>query len=418
MPTVKRNDGAQFVVQSYREQLVPTKISLIKKGIRALAGQHGGNVCVFRQNTTGPFEVVFSRDTGFLLGEAIWKYFNRPNNLIFCEALPEKDNALLVIVRGGSVYLDLKIAYEDLIGELVSLTTTNEKYSICVYGDVPLVETKKSDAQFAFEKNQVSSFMRLKEPVFPKLTPDTSLQLQPLELALTSPYLKVKLSNSMIWIIFSVIILFLLGWYFFPAAEKPKISVRIAEQIINPYDAYNKALMTPDPAMQLREAVDIIVLMLKLPQWAATSLSYGGGQYSIKVQPTFGNDVDQLTDWARTNGFEVKTSDKGEMMLIIPSKIQGRALPRFIYDLSQLQRAFYIKMVTVLDRENINVVNSENLGKIKKLTVNVILKELSPAFFGLIGQVLTRFPMEINSMEIDNLQGLYSGTIQLTLWGN
>lgn len=417
MPIIKRADGVRFVSQSYREQLVATKFSLVKKGIRTLAKQHGENVCIFRQNK-GPFEVVFSRESGFLLGEAIWHNFGRPNNLIYCEALHESEQALLIIVRSGSVYLDAKLSFADVINELISLSTTNEKYFIYVYGEVPLAE-EKAENKFAFNVNQVNSFTRLKESVFSKLRPDDTLQLQPLELALASPLLKVQVSKNLMFVLF-IVILVLAGWYIFSITKKVEPERSIASPIIiaaDPYAEYDKALSTPRPDLIMRELIRVIILFVGLPGWQASSVTYIDRQYLIKLQPIDGGKIEDLTDWAARRNLEIKQQD-GAVSFTINSQLSDRKKPDFVYNLTALQKVFYNLLSPVVTKENIRVIESNYSGKIKHLVMDIDLKDFAPDLLRQLGQVLVKFPVEINTIEISNLQGLFSGKVKLTIWGS
>ncbi len=69
-------------------------------------------------------EAVFSKESGYLLGENVWTYFDKSPYLIFCERLSKDTNqVLLVIVRANEVYLDTVVDNEKLRTELVPLMT-------------------------------------------------------------------------------------------------------------------------------------------------------------------------------------------------------------------------------------------------------------------------------------------------------
>src|SRR5579871_5629462 len=142
MPILKRDDGAQFAIHTYRELLEPIKTSLLKTEVRMLAQNHGEYVRLFKQ-PNGQIEAVFSRDPGYLLGEALSEYFGKPNDLIYCEALPEGQYAIVVVIRSGVIYLDSRIPIVSIADEFTALVTGNNRYQIYIYGNIPLSEMKE-----------------------------------------------------------------------------------------------------------------------------------------------------------------------------------------------------------------------------------------------------------------------------------
>ena len=284
MPTLRRDDGVQFVVQSYRELLGIKSISALKREIRTLAKNHGEFIRCYKQES-GQLEVVFSREPGFLLGETVWNHFGRPQDLIYCEALPDKQHTLLVIVRSGSVYLDAKVVYSDLMDEFSALFANNEQYLVCVCGDVPLSDAPSEDA-FVFDSNSARAFKRFPESVFAKLELDVEFQLQPLELALTAS----KFSRPIFFpLLFACIILFLaIGlWHWYVGSLDAGTNMQ--KPIVNPYAIYYEAMATPDPNSQLKELTAIIGQTYGLPGWQLVSIEYKNGKYIAKLSGSVDN---------------------------------------------------------------------------------------------------------------------------------
>src|SRR5665213_2262909 len=104
MPHITREDGEHFVTPSYRDILSAKKASLLKKEILLLSSNYGNFITLHRKNAD-QFEAAFSNEPGNLLGETVWYYFKRPNDLIYCEAISGTSEAILVIVKNGSVWL-------------------------------------------------------------------------------------------------------------------------------------------------------------------------------------------------------------------------------------------------------------------------------------------------------------------------
>src|SRR5438105_2840630 len=104
MSLLNRHDGVQFVAQAYRERITIAKRSVLVTKIKTLAEQHGQYILLMPAPQQS-IEAVFSKESGNLLGETVWNYFDRAPYLIFCERLSKDNNqVLVVVVRNGEVY--------------------------------------------------------------------------------------------------------------------------------------------------------------------------------------------------------------------------------------------------------------------------------------------------------------------------
>src|SRR3990167_5154520 len=261
MSTLTRNDGTEFVMQAYRELVTAEKKNLISQRVRMLAEQHGQFVRLFKKSY-GEYEVVFSREAGYLLGESVKQYFGQAQNLIFCEALPNTPDVLLVVVRGGSVYLDAIVAPKNIRTELMPLLTEEQAYQVIISGLVPLKQ-KPANNVFSLPPELVHSFEMLDAPLFPRLPLIRHLHLLSLPLALKAERLNGQPISMAIIFLTAIIILGIAYWIFSPKKTMP----------INPtptsttdlYQVYNQALMTPAPHQQLFELSQLVQILYSLP---------------------------------------------------------------------------------------------------------------------------------------------------------
>jgi hypothetical protein len=106
MPYITREDGERFIIPSYRDTISANKSSLLKKEVMLLSSNYGEYIVLQKKKSASEYEVAFSADQGYLLGESVWNYFKQPFDMIYCEAIPNTTEAILVIVKSGSVYLD------------------------------------------------------------------------------------------------------------------------------------------------------------------------------------------------------------------------------------------------------------------------------------------------------------------------
>ena len=129
MAYITRDDGVQFVIPSYRDVITMKSASGLKKEILTLSSSYGEYITL-QQKSTVQYEVAFSPDTGYLLGESIWHHFSRPIDMVYCEAVPNTTEAILVIVVAGSVYLDGRFQIDSIPDELVVFLTQKNNFDV------------------------------------------------------------------------------------------------------------------------------------------------------------------------------------------------------------------------------------------------------------------------------------------------
>ncbi len=414
MPIIRRDDGIQFAIQTYREKLSVKSASLLKNEIRLLSENHGEFVRIFRINTK-EVEAVFSRDPGFLLAESIWYFYGRPNDLIFVEALPDLRQAIVVVIKSKSVYLDARIPYDSIADEFATLLTGANQYDIYIVGDVPVSDTPHA-GKFYFRAEQVSSFHRLDESLFNKLKPAEELELQPLELALRSeifrerPTLKIGLLSAVLVII---IIFVYYEWIKEEAVVEPVVTPTVTAPKISPF---KQALATPAPSKILQEFLVTLNLAMVAPGWEPVSMSFKSNQYVYRLS-SIGGTLTTLRDWALAQNLTIKFI-QGGVNLSIPSKIEDR-VPRQQPESEQALVAELIDHLdTLLAGKQVALGNTRQLENIKETKLTINLRQISPNVVNLIGRRLQGLPVKLDSMQISIAQGVLSGTIVITVVGN
>lgn len=421
MPILRREDGLQFIVHPYREVLRKARTGILKKRIRMLAKEHGSNLRVFK-TFDDKIEIVLSRDAGFLLGESIWIYLNKPNNLIYCESLFERNHALMVVVRNGIVLVDAKIPYSAVVDELASLGgITNEKYDIYTYGDVPLGKTKEFGADyFVFEEKDIASFTILEEPLMAKLPVYETVQLQPLELALSSPYLG-KSRFIPIVIGAAVIVTTIIGWNIYnhlvrlPAIEK---KMAVPKKVEDPYRGYYSALSSPSPREQLFEFVSIAAIIKSLPSgWEVQKIFFDGDEYSMDISYK-GGSIALLREWMKMHKMNfVFSTDK--IPIKIESTLKKRAQPNAIYPVQDI-------LILLIDETNLllknygkaNFIAIDNRGNYKEGAVTIHIEQAIAGILFLIGNEINKLPIAISSIDMTISNNLFSGDIKLKVFGD
>ncbi len=416
MPILRRDDGIQFALQPYRELLPPSKSSILKNEIRMLAENHGEYVRLFKQSN-GFTEGVFSRDPGFLLGEAIWQHFGRPTDLIYCEELNDGNTALLVVVRDGSVYLDTKLPNTGIADELASLVADRHSYQIFIYGDVPISQTPTPD-KFTFDPSQVKLFQTLNESVFQRVRVDDSLQLQPLEFILRS--LRFGIPSSLWITIISIVVIIALAWLFQNHRVKTRPTVTPVVQPTappaDPYAIYRSTLTSPSPVKQIAELATVAGLVATIPGWQPTGVTFNGSTYTIQLN-SMGGSVQWLNRWANAHRIRMTLNSQG-VALSLGSMISGRSKPNTIYPTQQVVEVIIDRMDSILPTRSVGLGAITNHGSYKTAIVSIQFSSISPSVLNLIGRQFYGLPVKLNSVQLTFAQGLLSGVIQLTVLGN
>lgn len=418
MPILRRDDGIQFALQPYRELLPPSKSSLLKNEIRMLAENHGEYAHIYKQ-PNGFTEGVFSRDPGFLLGEAIWQHFGKPTDLIYCEELKERNTVLLIVVRDGSVYLDTKVPASSLPDELASLVADRHHYQIFIYGDVPLSQTPEPN-KFSFDPSQIKLFQVLNESVFQRVKVDDSLQLEPLEFVLRG--LRFGIPPSLWIAIASIVLIILLAWWFQGHRAKPKSAVitptvtQAPSAPVDPYLNYRNSLMSPSPAKQIAELATVAGLVSTIPGWQPTGVTFNGSTYTIRLN-SMGGSVQWLNRWANARNIGMTLNSQG-VVLTLGSKISGRSKPDAIYPAKQVVELIIDRLDSIMPTHSVGLGATTNQGSYKTTLISIQFTEISPSVLNLIGRQLYTLPVKLLSAQVTFAQGLWSGVIQLTVLGN
>jgi hypothetical protein len=416
MSLLNRPDGVQFVVQPYRERITIGKRSLMVQRIRLLSEQHGQYVLLSPLGE-GALEAVFSREAGYLLGETVWMYFDRPAYLIFCERLSKDNNqVLLVIVRGNEIYLDALVDNDKLRAELLPLMTMQESFRVITYGEVTLNQNQ-APGNFELPKNLVSSFEIAKEPVFKNLPILNDARLLTLLLALKSPLLGAKVQP--IAIIGGVVTLLAVIWWFYPTAslnEKTGINNLLAQQPNLAYLDFYTAMKSPTPQQQLKELTQTIQAFYDLPGWQASNITYSSNQYRIQLNRDGGN-LQWLEKWAAGQHFLLNLSSNGAE-IVTPSLLTQRPAPKVVYPLSQVTASLIDQLDLLFPNQAVTISELKVSGQTQARTLNIRFVDASPDILELLGRTLgNELPLSIAMINIDVLGGLLNGSVQLSVWG-
>lgn len=409
MPYITREDGIHFVIPSYRDVLIAKK-SAIAKEVIALSQSYGEYITMQRKGLD-QYEVAFSPDAGYSLGETVWYHFNRPVDMIYCEQIPNTTEAILVIVKGGSVYLDGSFPVESIPEELVIFLTQQNNFEIFVHGDVPISE-KPTDGKFSFEPSSVKSFKVLDEPVFKNLPLLKAYNFQLVDVVLKEQGIGVFPVKQLVMVVGGLIAAWVLYSMIFGGKEEEVVEV--AE---NPYEGYVTSLASPAPDQVMSEYVKTVNLFLSAPGWSPATIVYKSNSVDSLMRSS-GNDIETIFQWCKKNNLQVKIKAIG---IVVSRNINlpSRQKPKQIYKMDEILASIIDNLAKVFPGNNVTLsegTKGPGVFSSNKLTISV--SSASPMVLTLIGEQLKGLPLNVSAISMAMTNESLNGTIDLEVLGN
>ncbi len=411
MPYITREDGERFVIPSYRDVISAKKQNLLKREILLLSQNHGEYITLHRKNVE-QYEVAFSPDTGYLLGETVWHYFKRPLDLIYCEAIPNTMDAILVIVKSGSVYLDGSFPIDSIADELVIFRTQQNNFDIYVYGEVPISKTP-DEYKFSFDPASVRSFQELDEPVFPKLPKVKNFQLQLVDAVLKAQGIDA-LPVKQIGVVAFIICIGWLVWLYM-STHQQEVTISFVANYVDPLQAYTSALTSPDPATEIHRINDNFKKLYSMPGWVPDTIEYNKGIMRVGVK-TMASQTSLLYAWANKNNYQVLVLPDGFYIatnIIMPP----RRAPTFIYLINETIAKLSDRLSVGMPGDHLQVTPIVDKRSYAETTVTISFTNISPEIFDWLGVQLKDLPLVLTKVTITATRGNLSGLVTLQVLG-
>jgi hypothetical protein len=416
MPYITREDGERFIIPSYRDILSAKKPSLLKKEIMLLSANYGEYINL-QKKTANQFEITFSPDPGYLLGECVWNYFKRPYDMIYCEAIANSSDVILVIVKSGSVYLDGSFSIDSIPEELVIFKTQQNNFSIYISGDVPLSETPE-EGKFSFDSASVRSFQVLEAPIFPTLPVVKAFQLQSVDMALKAYGIGVVPVKKVVFAMAFLAAGFI-AYIFITSHPKEVEMVAVVTAPVNPFQGFQADLSTPDPSTEISALNNAINFLNTIPGWKADTLTYKSG-VPATIRGHFlstGARMNVLLDWAAKYNEKVEIQPDGVYMTISVYNTR-RNLPTTISRFQDIIASMIDRLSYVLPGNVMNFGPVVSKRSYMEAPVHISVSNLSPFEFDLVGKSIANLPLVLTGMEINLDNSSISGTINLKVLGD
>lgn len=409
---VRDKDKAHFVTPSYREVLAVSQQAQVKKNILELSERYGDNITL-QKTTADKYEVTFSPDKGYLLGESVWQYLKSPPDLIYCEALPEPGQVLLVIVKNGSVHLDGSFPVESIADELVIFVTEQNQFEIYTYGEVPLSEVPE-EGKFSFDLTSVKSFQHLDASAFEKLPKLDEYLLKPVQQVLIAQGIGVIPLKPIILIIVFIGVLWL-AWSYL---SQPKEAVKETPQQVNPYDAYNTALATPQPTEAVGAFLQALQILTAPPAWSAGSITYANGLVTTTATSQ-GGKIQTLMDWGKAE--DISVAINGNTVILTKAlTLKSRPLPQYIYPIDQVLTELIDNLTTFIDSSGntLQVGNPIHKSNYTQVTITIGFGNMSPAVLALLANQFDDLPIALQLINVTLTNGNMTGSMVLNVFGS
>ena len=408
MPYITREDGERFVIPSYRDVLTAKNKNALKKNILALCQSYGEYITLQRKDAMR-YEVAFSTDQGYLLGESIWHHFNRPLEMIYCEAIPETTEAILVIVKSGSVYLDGRFPIESIPDELVIFLTQQNNFEIYVYGDVPISKMPESD-KVSFEAGSVKSFTVLDKPVFNTLPLLKMYQLQLVDQVLRA-YGIGQISLKQIALILVAIGALWFVWDWF-AGEGEIQEIILA----NPYQSYYDEIASPAPDLIMQQLDARLKQLFSMPGWMPANIKFSKGTGLAVLVKSTDSKVEDLYAWAKGHDATIDIQADG-IYVMMDITVPNRAIPNKIYPVKQVIASFVDKLAVVYPGNHLRLGSFKRRGEVTLVPITIEVEGTLP-LLSMIGQQFQSMPFVLREIAVDVENGNLTGSITLDALGS
>ncbi|MCD6046159.1 MAG: hypothetical protein K0R48_1322 [Gammaproteobacteria bacterium] len=415
MAQLIRNDGVGFVVLTYRELLTAARPSILKREINLLATENGPYVKCFQREQG--VEAIFSKDTGYLLAESVWDYFKQPDNLIYGEELPN-GNVVLVVIRGGIVFLDTEVSMRNLMAELMGLALGSTAYTIKLCGDLPIGE---GSAQFQFPTQNVESEEHLESSVFLQLKTNEEYRLGTVKEAFASLGY-TGMAIKVVIIIALLAVLAFLAWLIFKPAAAPApppaevVAAAPAQPPPDPYADFKQALMTPAPDALLQDLVNTLNDVYTIPGWTPQSLTLAGSSATVNLVKNGGN-AGILLAWKRSHPDVQMTINTGQVVLTYGLQLTNRPTPEVIYKLPDLLANFYDDLNAKLPSSTVSVGPMTRKGVYQQSSIGITFTNQSPDSLMVLANELKGLPAVLSAATMRTSGGLISGQLTIDLIG-
>lgn len=406
MSIIKRDSQSDFIDKPYREVLHYKTRSLLRNEIQLIAQNHGQYIHL-SQLANRKVQAVFSAHEGYLLGETVWDYYDRPSHLIYCEALESTHDAILVIVHDNQVLFDGIVTCTDLGETLNQKLSDSSRYDVIIAGDLPIVD-QPSEGKIYFKPSQLNVFRELEHGVFAHLPINDSRHLVTFDSALKA--INLRNHTKALTLVVASVCLFVFALYW-SLGTLNKTDIKQ----VDPYYHYEQALMTASPEAVLDLLQHLVMQAYSLPGWVTANIEMHDDHVRFLVR-SLGGTTRMLMDWAKQHHATVKLTKQGAHV-DFTKHLPPRAAPSLMAVNQNVLSHLIDRMMRLIPRHSVDILESKSHQMFKETQVRIQFRDNSPEVLLLMAKQLNDLPVKFESFNASMANGLLSGKILLTVLG-
>ena len=415
------SDGIPYSLRPYRDTVTFTSRRELLKHIEREVSKYG-DYCHVRPRPSvgkGVFDIAISNTPGYLLGDAVYQYFNKPKDLIWCEettnanvdestGINEKCVAV-VVIRDGRIELDANVPAMAVSSDIGSaIQQSSNPMTVYVHGDVPIVspshEAKITDV--VIEESMVDQFIQLDEPVFPKLPCTESIRLKPSNLAIKDSGLS---SPAPVFIAGATLVLLstVAGFLYEPPNNKVVIN--------DPFKEYRQALTSPAPAIILADIYKQCIEAISIPGFTPSLFEIT--THSLKVTFPIGDgEPASLIRYAATQKGAL-TIEGRHIFIVIPLNSMPRSKPQNIANTIDVVSEI-LSVTSINSKLKAKVGSTTNHGSYRQASMSFSADKASFLDLVFLAKSLDGLPLTLSPSTVKFDGSALSGQLNFNVYGN
>lgn len=406
------NTDIEFVIKPVREHSIASSRAQILDEIRSRIKEYG-DFCHVRRINDG-YTITYNQDQGYLLAESIARYFDYPENLVWCEQInnisEDQTRVVIVVIRNHRIMLDTEMLASAVADDIaISIGDGDEVFDIYTHGDVPIKHSPETadSHDIVIEPSRTANFVTLTHSILDLIVPNSSDYLSPATKAVSNAGF---VSHTWKYTL-GLALLSAVGYWLF-------IYTPLERQIISVdnYKSYRMALQSIAPSHSLLLLANDYSRLLHLSRWELAQMNIADGNSVGFILRSSEPDYQQAADFAKVfdSTFTVRQRD------VLLTKTRSDRLTR-----AKLDKMVSIDDLSIrlLDELSLNPHLTASLGEIRRIgqhqkrTLNLQVHDISYADLIWLAKILDGRPINLDIASFSVNGFTFSGQINLTLLG-
>jgi hypothetical protein len=360
------------------------------------------------------YTITYNQERGYLLAESVARYFDYPENLVWCEHIGETSEGesrfAIVIIRNHRIMLDTEMLDTAVADDIViSIGGGDEIFDIYTYGDVPIKHSPETAGthDIVIEPSRTANFVTLSHSILDLIVPNRLDALSSVTKAVTNAGL---VSHTWKYTL-GLALLSAVGYWLFIYTPPDRQVITVDN-----YKSYRMALQSIAPSHSLLLLANDFSRLLHLSRWELARMSIADGNSANFTLRSSEPDYQQAADFAKVfdSTFTVRQRD------ILLTKTRSNRLARAKLDKMVSIDDLSIKL---LDDLSLHPQLTASLGEIRiagqfhTRALNLQAQAISHADLIWLANILDGRPINLDIASFSVNGFTFSGRLNLTLYG-